>query len=602
MLEDARLGVGGAWAAATALTGAAYAGAQWLAEQRVAWDARFVADAAAAQRRPPPPPPPARRLCAALAADGVVSVQVYWPATLVPGEYTEVHGWCLDGGPGEVVVVVIGVRPRDAARVLPGVRCVGTCAAAPARVRRARDVDLHMRPGPALAWVHLAAPVSAACRTCVVVYAPPDAWRLEALALDVGGARARAPTRLEQLVAMDPDRRRELCGARRPGAGLRCAVRCIALVRWAWRVPRSRGVPAVRAWGAPRWTPCALYNCAAYVVYGVSAWPAYVAWWPCLAAAIAAGDAAQVARAVAEGRERAARAWDAALRLGVDLALGWALAAWLERDAARVGAALARVVDGVSAPAVCAVLDALASWPLGIKLNTELAQFLRDVLASVSEGMTRVVHARVRAHLGAYVAVCAAVGRVLGVSGVLSVQLDALAVVSAHLALVYAVLRRVYGWVVCAACSLFDLFRGRKRNPLHGGRVDAAHYEVDQLFLGTILFTLLVFLAPTVGLFYAASAAAWVAVQGVRAALAAGVGVLAALPLYALGVGCVCPARAAARLDGAGCGAAWAVRGVPARGAAARVGLAVRPLVRVPALVWAAVRGAALHVAPVYPT
>lgn len=449
--------------------------------------------------------------------------------------------------------------------------------------------------------MHLAAPVSAVCRTCVVVYTPPDAWRLEAVSLEAG-AHDGAPTRLEQLVAMDPDRRRELRLARRPGAGLRRAVRRLALVRWAWHAPVCAWAPRAWTWRAPTPTPCALYNCVAYVVYGVGAWPAYAASWPGVAAAIARGDAEQVACAVREARVRAARAWDAVLRLGVDLALGWVLAAWLERDAACVCVWLARVLDAVSAPAVRAVLDHLASWPLGIKLNTELAQFLRDVLSSASEGMTRAVHARVRAHLGAYVAACACVGRVLGASGVLSVQLDALAVVGAHLGAGYAVLRRVYGFVVRAARSLFDLFRGRKRNPLHGGRVDAAHYEVDQLFLGTILFTLLVFLAPTVVLFYAASAAAWVAVQGVRAALAAGVGVLAALPLYALGVACVCPARAAERVDGAACGAAWAVCGAPARAARAPVRGAVRPLVRAPALVWAAVRGAALHVAPVYPT
>lgn len=34
-------------------------------------------------------------------------------------------------------------------------------------------------------------------------------------------------------------------------------------------------------------------------------------------------------------------------------------------------------------------------------------------------------------------------------------------------------------------------------------RVDSAVYNVDQLFLGTLLFTVLLFLLPTTALFYA---------------------------------------------------------------------------------------------------
>lgn len=152
-MHEERAGAWGACAAAAALAGAVYVGAQRLAARRVALDTQFaVATETEAAARASPRTTPPRRLCASPAADGVVCVQVYWPTTLVPAESAEVHGWCMDGGPGEVVVVVAGVRPRDATRALPGLRCVGTCAAAPARVRRARDVDLHMRPGPTLAW------------------------------------------------------------------------------------------------------------------------------------------------------------------------------------------------------------------------------------------------------------------------------------------------------------------------------------------------------------------------------------------------------------------------------------------------------------------
>jgi len=53
-----------------------------------------------------------------------------------------------------------------------------------------------------------------------------------------------------------------------------------------------------------------------------------------------------------------------------------------------------------------------------------------------------------------------------------------------------------------AVSSLWRLFRGKRWNVLRK-RVDSAVYNVDQLFLGTLLFTILLFLLPTTALFYA---------------------------------------------------------------------------------------------------
>lgn len=49
--------------------------------------------------------------------------------------------------------------------------------------------------------------------------------------------------------------------------------------------------------------------------------------------------------------------------------------------------------------------------------------------------------------------------------------------------------------------SLWRLFRGKKWNVLRQ-RVDSAVYDADQLFVGTLLFTVLLFLLPTIGLYY----------------------------------------------------------------------------------------------------
>ena len=58
-----------------------------------------------------------------------------------------------------------------------------------------------------------------------------------------------------------------------------------------------------------------------------------------------------------------------------------------------------------------------------------------------------------------------------------------------------------YAGYMAALHSLFHLFRGRKHNVLRG-RVDSCEYDHEQLLLGTLLFTVLVFLLPTVAAYY----------------------------------------------------------------------------------------------------
>lgn len=60
---------------------------------------------------------------------------------------------------------------------------------------------------------------------------------------------------------------------------------------------------------------------------------------------------------------------------------------------------------------------------------------------------------------------------------------------------------RLYNLQLNTLSSLWHLFRGKKWNVLRR-RVDSAVYNVDQLFLGTLLFTVLLFLLPTTALFY----------------------------------------------------------------------------------------------------
>ena len=225
--------------------------------------------------------------------------------------------------------------------------------------------------------------------------------------------------------------------------------------------------------------------------------------------------------------------WSAWLMTLVDVALGCLLAGVMEAHSAKIHRAIVGGLACVGHASFHALFHWLAHWPLGIKLNDELALFLSDALGSVSALYTYVVLEPAAAHIPSALRVWAWTS-CFGASMALGVVADALRVSTVHVRLMYGVLRRVLAFFVGAASELFDVFRSRKRNPLHGGRLDHAEHEVDQLFVGTILFTLLAFLFPTVLLFYWACAARYFVVHATHTALVCVVSMLYDMPLYTL--------------------------------------------------------------------
>lgn len=65
-------------------------------------------------------------------------------------------------------------------------------------------------------------------------------------------------------------------------------------------------------------------------------------------------------------------------------------------------------------------------------------------------------------------------------------------------------------------------------------RIDSCDYDLDQLLLGTILFTLLFFLLPTVFVFYATFAGARTGVICIKSGLDTLLALLNHFPLFAL--------------------------------------------------------------------
>lgn len=83
---------------------------------------------------------------------------------------------------------------------------------------------------------------------------------------------------------------------------------------------------------------------------------------------------------------------------------------------------------------------------------------------------------------------------------------DLLSISTLHLYLFYSMATTVFSFHTSAMGSLFNIFRGKKRNIIRN-RVEPSTYTLDQLLIGAILFTLAAFLLPTVLAFYLVFAA-----------------------------------------------------------------------------------------------
>ncbi|XP_023330022.1 phosphatidylinositol N-acetylglucosaminyltransferase subunit Q [Eurytemora carolleeae] len=79
---------------------------------------------------------------------------------------------------------------------------------------------------------------------------------------------------------------------------------------------------------------------------------------------------------------------------------------------------------------------------------------------------------------------------------------DLLTLVCVHVFCFYAYARRITRSQISGLIALARLFAGKKYNPLRK-RVDSADVTVEHLFLGTLVFTILLFLLPTSLTFFA---------------------------------------------------------------------------------------------------
>jgi len=141
----------------------------------------------------------------------------------------------------------------------------------------------------------------------------------------------------------------------------------------------------------------------------------------------------------------------------------------------------------------------LMGWPAGLKLNDNVDRFMGQLFLFYSAKWQEMLHVLpVSYHTFVFLACSTGV---LGLSMMLSIISDILFICTLHINWFYNGSARIYMHQLEAMSGLWKLFRGKKKNVLRD-RIDSCHYDIDQLLLGTIIFTVLFFLVPTVAIYY----------------------------------------------------------------------------------------------------
>ncbi|KAH6682890.1 N-acetylglucosaminyl transferase component-domain-containing protein [Halenospora varia] len=214
-----------------------------------------------------------------------------------------------------------------------------------------------------------------------------------------------------------------------------------------------------------------------------------------------------------------------------DVIIGIALGSYIIDNSAWVAESISEILSLYSIAALQRTISWLMDWPAGLKLNNELAAFLGDLFLWVIDHWSNCIEALrpVLPHLIWFIGFSS----FAGASMPIALFSDMLSILTLHIYSFYMASARIFNWQYTILLSLFQLFRGKKHNVLRK-RIDSCDYDLDQLLLGTILFTLLFFLLPTVIVFYLTFACSRMAIISLKAVLDTLLACLNHFPLFAL--------------------------------------------------------------------
>lgn len=145
-------------------------------------------------------------------------------------------------------------------------------------------------------------------------------------------------------------------------------------------------------------------------------------------------------------------------------------------------------------------LEWVNNVPIGLKLNNPLTEFIATKFINLLHLWEQFYISFLYHYLSLVLSLLLSL-QYVGLSLLLAVSHDFLKFLNIYLICFYLISGKILSLQISALVSFWRLFRGQKYNPLRQ-RVDSCDYDTNQLILGTIFFTSLLFLLPTTVMFY----------------------------------------------------------------------------------------------------
>ncbi|XP_044733371.1 phosphatidylinositol N-acetylglucosaminyltransferase subunit Q [Chrysoperla carnea] len=190
--------------------------------------------------------------------------------------------------------------------------------------------------------------------------------------------------------------------------------------------------------------------------------------------------------------------WNLVFAIPVDIMCGFILVYYISHLQDSVVTVINRIVEGAVSN-LRELLEWLMGSPAGLKLNHSFNVLLgRFFLYHINLWWT---------FLMAGIPLVQGLKHVkwlapFGLTFVTALLADLIALGTFHVYCIYVYASRFYRFQIMGLSALWRLFLGRKYNPLRN-RVDSCQYSHRQLFVGTLAFTILLFLLPTTTMYYA---------------------------------------------------------------------------------------------------